>query len=170
MAQTAIRRPLHNIADGLRCHPERSEWVTVLSLLGILRCAQNDIDEVTGSCANVCIRGVGPTGKRQRAAAALISRASTVISNGAAVIARGAAVILIDLYRAILSPMLTGTIGPACRFEPSCSAYAREAITRHGVMVGGRLTLRRLARCRPAGGWGHDPVPHERPQSITSGA
>lgn len=97
-------------------------------------------------------------------------RASALIFRGAAVISRGAAVTLIDVYRAILSPILTATMGPACRFEPSCSAYAREAIARHGMIVGGRMALGRLMRCRPAGGWGHDPVPHERPRSITFGA
>jgi uncharacterized protein len=75
---------------------------------------------------------------------------------------RGAAIILIDLYRAILSPLLLAAMGPSCRFEPTCSAYAREAIARHGVVAGGRMTVNRLARCRPAGGWGHDPVPHQR--------
>ena len=78
--------------------------------------------------------------------------------------ARGAAIILIDLYRAILSPLLTAAMGPACRFEPTCSAYAREAIARYGIVAGGRMALCRLARCRPAGGWGHDPVPQERPR------
>jgi uncharacterized protein len=97
------------------------------------------------------------------AAAATISRATSVISPRAAAISRGAAVILIDVYRAFLSPLFTGTMGPACRFEPSCSAYAREAIIRHGVKAGGRMTVGRLARCRPAGGWGRDPVPQERP-------
>jgi putative membrane protein insertion efficiency factor len=84
-------------------------------------------------------------------------------AKGAAIaFARGSAVILIDLYRAVLSPLITSSIGPACRFEPSCSAYAREAIRRYGIFAGGRLAMRRLARCRPAGGWGHDPVPQDR--------
>jgi uncharacterized protein len=84
--------------------------------------------------------------------------------------ARGAVIIIIDLYRAILSPILTAAIGPACRFEPTCSVYAREAIARHGIVAGGRMTARRLVRCRPAGGWGHDPVPHERPRRLKFGA
>jgi uncharacterized protein len=46
-----------------------------------------------------------------------------------------------------------------CRFVPSCSAYAVEAIETHGVFGGGLLTVRRLGRCRPAGGRGFDPVP-----------
>jgi len=76
--------------------------------------------------------------------------------------ARRSTIILIDLYRMIVSPLLTNGFGPACRFEPTCSAYAREAIARHGVFTGGRMTLRRLAQCRPGGGWGDDPVPRER--------
>jgi putative membrane protein insertion efficiency factor len=61
----------------------------------------------------------------------------------------------IRLYRASLSPML----GPSCRYQPSCSSYALEAIERHGAWRGLGLALRRILRCHPfhAGGW--DPVP-----------
>jgi hypothetical protein len=48
---------------------------------------------------------------------------------------------------------------PRCRFHPSCSAYAIEALERHGAGRGSWLTLRRLARCQPFGGFGVDPVP-----------
>lgn len=61
----------------------------------------------------------------------------------------------IHAYRLAISPLL----GPACRFAPSCSAYALEAIAVHGVLRGGRLAARRLLRCHPWGGHGHDPVP-----------
>lgn len=61
----------------------------------------------------------------------------------------------IFLYQASLSLWL----GPVCRFEPSCSHYAREAFRLHGFHKGGMMALRRLARCRPGGGFGHDPVP-----------
>ena len=91
-----------------------------------------------------------------------VAIAGTTVGTLATRAARGAAIILINLYRTIVSPLLTGAMGPACRFEPTCSAYAREAIARHGIVAGGRLTLRRLVRCRPAGGWGDDPVPQER--------
>ncbi len=48
---------------------------------------------------------------------------------------------------------------PSCRFQPSCSAYAIEALRRYGAMKGGWLAAKRIARCRPWGGHGHDPVP-----------
>ena len=64
-------------------------------------------------------------------------------------------VALIRLYRIALSPL----IGPACRFEPSCSSYAIEAIARRGVIRGGWLAARRIGRCHPWGGFGYDPVP-----------
>ncbi len=60
-------------------------------------------------------------------------------------------------YRYALSPVLPG----ACRFDPSCSAYALDAVSRFGAWKGGWLALRRLGRCHPWGGWGHDPVPLE---------
>ena len=60
-------------------------------------------------------------------------------------------------YRHALSPVLPQT----CRFQPSCSQYALEAVSRFGARKGGWLTLKRLARCHPWGGWGYDPVPPE---------
>lgn len=59
------------------------------------------------------------------------------------------------VYRYTLSPWL----GPRCRFLPSCSAYALEAVQRHGAWRGGWLAVKRLCRCHPWGGSGHDPVP-----------
>jgi|ERR1700722_2129818 putative membrane protein insertion efficiency factor len=66
---------------------------------------------------------------------------------------------VLRIYRKILSPMIMGLYGPACRFEPSCSEYASQAIGTHGVMRGFAMAARRLARCHPLGGHGHDPVP-----------
>ena len=58
-------------------------------------------------------------------------------------------------YRLLLSPW----IGKNCRYEPTCSAYALEALDRHGALKGGWLALRRIGRCHPWGGMGYDPVP-----------
>lgn len=65
------------------------------------------------------------------------------------------ALALVWAYRATLKPLLPA----ACRFEPSCSTYALEAVRRHGAWKGLGLALRRILRCRPFGGGGHDPVP-----------
>ena len=70
--------------------------------------------------------------------------------------------LLLRLYRAVISPVLTGIFGPmgfGCRFTPTCSVYAIEAIRHHGALRGFVLTLHRLGRCHPWGGCGHDPVP-----------
>ena len=61
----------------------------------------------------------------------------------------------VRLYRLCLSPWL----GSACRFEPTCSAYALQALDRHGAAGGSLLTAARLARCHPWCAGGHDPVP-----------
>ena len=61
----------------------------------------------------------------------------------------------IAAYQRFLSPLL----GANCRFYPSCSSYAREAISRYGFLRGGWLTLCRLARCQPLSRGGYDPVP-----------
>jgi putative membrane protein insertion efficiency factor len=66
-----------------------------------------------------------------------------------------ALVALIGGYRRWISPVL----GPRCRFAPSCSAYAAEAITTHGALRGGWLALRRIGRCHPFNPGGLDPVP-----------
>jgi uncharacterized protein len=49
-----------------------------------------------------------------------------------------------------------------CRFDPSCSMYAMDALRVHGAVRGSLLALRRLARCHPWGGWGYDPVPEKK--------
>jgi len=70
------------------------------------------------------------------------------------------------LYQLTLSYWL----GRHCRFEPSCSRYAQEAVMRHGLAKGGLLALRRVARCGPFGGSGFDPVPevgYDKPVTTT---
>jgi len=69
------------------------------------------------------------------------------------------ALMMLRLYRTILSPMILGIYGPACRFEPTCSEYAHQAIARYGLMRGIVMAARRLARCHPLGGHGYDPIP-----------
>ena len=67
---------------------------------------------------------------------------------------------LIRLYQLTLSPLLAAlSPGPICRFDPSCSKYAMEAVKRHGALRGSWLAAMRLGRCHPWGGHGHDPVP-----------
>jgi putative membrane protein insertion efficiency factor len=72
---------------------------------------------------------------------------------------------LVRLYRWTLSPLLAAAFGPltGCRFQPTCSVYALEAIRLHGAGRGSWLTLRRLARCHPWGACGDDPVPKREP-------
>jgi uncharacterized protein len=66
-----------------------------------------------------------------------------------------AAVRTLDFYKRRISPLLP----PACRFEPTCSVYAREAIARHGLVRGAALSVGRLLRCHPFHKGGFDPVP-----------
>ena len=60
-------------------------------------------------------------------------------------------------YRLFLSPW----IGRSCRYQPTCSAYALEALEKHGAIKGGWLALCRIGRCHPLGGDGYDPVPDD---------
>ncbi|VAV89834.1 Membrane protein insertion efficiency factor YidD [hydrothermal vent metagenome] len=64
---------------------------------------------------------------------------------------------LITVYRYTLSPLL----GKNCRYLPTCSEYAAEAIDRFGAFKGGLLAIRRIGRCHPWGGHGFDPVPEK---------
>ena len=68
---------------------------------------------------------------------------------------KGAALLTIRFYQRALSPYVRGQ----CRYLPSCSEFAFGAIERHGLLRGGWLTLHRLGRCHPWGGYGYDPVP-----------
>ncbi|MCB1884867.1 MAG: membrane protein insertion efficiency factor YidD [Geminicoccaceae bacterium] len=66
---------------------------------------------------------------------------------------------LVRLYRVLLSPVLP----PRCRYLPTCSEYALDALERHGAAKGGSLAFRRFCRCHPWGGSGYDPVPPSQP-------
>ncbi|WP_240002529.1 membrane protein insertion efficiency factor YidD [Oleisolibacter albus] len=72
---------------------------------------------------------------------------------------------LVLLYRWFISPLL----GPRCRFAPTCSEYALEALARHGALRGSWLSLRRILRCHPWGGSGWDPVPPPDRQGAAQG-
>ena len=61
----------------------------------------------------------------------------------------------VRFYRLAISPLL----GSNCRFQPTCSAYAIEALAKHGALCGTWLAVKRIIRCHPAGGAGYDPVP-----------
>jgi putative membrane protein insertion efficiency factor len=71
------------------------------------------------------------------------------------------ALAVLRAYKLLLSPLFAGS----CRFLPSCSDYAAEAIARHGVVYGSWLGAARLARCHPLGSSGVDPVPAPRPRA-----
>ena len=71
-------------------------------------------------------------------------------------------ILLIRVYQVVLSPF----VGGACRFQPSCSAYAVEAITTHGAWRGSILAAGRLSRCHPFGRAGFDPVPAPRSSNL----
>ena len=93
-----------------------------------------------------CPTGLPPSQARSRA-----RRAARFLVNLPALLAFW----LITAYRMLVSPLLP----PACRFEPTCSAYAAEAVRRHGLWKGVWLGARRLLRCHPGHPGGLDPVP-----------
>jgi len=70
------------------------------------------------------------------------------------------ALAVLRLYKILISPFFAGS----CRFVPSCSDYARDAVVEHGVLQGSWLAFRRLSRCHPLGSSGLDPVPRRVPR------
>ncbi|WP_028239340.1 membrane protein insertion efficiency factor YidD [Stutzerimonas azotifigens] len=72
--------------------------------------------------------------------------------------------LMVRAHQYLISPLL----GPRCRFHPSCSQYALEALDRHGLWRGSSLTLRRLLRCHPWHAGGYDPVPPRRDEHSPS--
>ena len=73
---------------------------------------------------------------------------------GPSILAR-LAILLVRFYQLFISPLL----GQNCRYQPTCSAYALEAITHFGAIKGGWLAIKRFGKCHPWGGFGYDPVP-----------
>ena len=69
---------------------------------------------------------------------------------------------MIKIYSLLISPWL----GSNCRYAPSCSQYAEQAVERHGAMRGSWLAIKRIARCHPWGGEGYDPVPGQDKEKV----
>jgi putative membrane protein insertion efficiency factor len=92
--------------------------------------------------------------------------------SGAARLPSVAIVALINLYQRIASPILPAVFGPACgcRFSPTCSHYAAQAVRTHGTITGGGLAIRRLLKCTPLHPGGFDPVPGARARIARIGA
>lgn len=74
-------------------------------------------------------------------------------------------ILLIRLYQLLVSPLL----GPRCRYYPTCSTYAQQALRQHGLGYGSLLTARRIIRCHPGCEGGHDPVPPADGQHLSNG-
>jgi putative membrane protein insertion efficiency factor len=74
-------------------------------------------------------------------------------------------ILAIKIYQLTLSPFL----GRQCRYDPTCSVYAEQALRRFGVFTGGWLAVKRLGRCHPWGGTGYDPVPEQDEIRVTRG-
>jgi putative membrane protein insertion efficiency factor len=77
----------------------------------------------------------------------------------------------IRAYQLTISPAQTFLFGPAggCRFTPTCSQYAMDAVHAHGALAGGALAAKRICRCHPWGDCGHDPVPESGKRKAESG-
>ncbi|MCZ2471659.1 membrane protein insertion efficiency factor YidD [Aquirufa ecclesiirivi] len=65
--------------------------------------------------------------------------------------------LLLRLYQGMISPFLPN----ACRYTPTCSEYAKQALIKHGIWKGSKLAAKRISRCHPWGGSGYDPVPED---------
>lgn len=101
---------------------------------------------------------LGAGGRAAGAAAAL--RETRAVGAAARSLGAWALLFLLRLYMMLLAPF----VGGACKFYPSCSNYAYEAVARHGARRGSMLALKRLLRCRPFTQGGVDPVPEELPE------
>jgi|SRR5215469_7889021 len=108
----------------------------------------------------------------ERRSAAAIASGSLILTSAFPVMnpVQHILILLVRLYRVTLSPAKTFLFGPAarCRFEPSCSQYAIQALKSHGALAGGWLAAKRVCRCHPWGKCGEDPVPMPKVQSPQS--
>ena len=86
-----------------------------------------------------------------------------VVGRGALDVPQWLLILAIRAYQLTLSPALTFLFGGSagCRFKPTCSAYALDALREHGAVGGAVLAAKRVCRCHPWGGCGHDPVPEQ---------
>lgn len=80
-------------------------------------------------------------------------------------------VAMVRIYRWVLSPLKSAIFGPfaRCRYQPSCSEYALQALLEHGAIRGTWLALKRIGRCHPFAGHGYDPVPPARKRGPKAG-
>lgn len=99
----------------------------------------------------------------KRKAKPLVAFSSTVAFSSAVAIPGAIARLLIKIYQWVISPLL----GPSCRFYPSCSNYALEAIDRHGFIHGGILSAKRICKCHPGHPGGIDEVPPVKHSSVS---
>lgn len=67
--------------------------------------------------------------------------------------------LLLSAYKRFISPFLVALFGAGCRFRPACSDYTKEAVEKYGVILGIKLSVKRIARCHPGSIGGFDPVP-----------
>jgi uncharacterized protein len=159
------RRPASGAAVGSERPDLDAPWVRGIEARGQRGSAQSSEAAVAGDRAvewaegRIRPRGVGAAGGGDRRLPSPEGRDSAAVATRSPYRRRGISARLlltaIRVYQWLVSPRL----GNVCRYEPSCSHYAYEAIERHGALKGAGLSLRRLGRCRPFSGRGYDPVP-----------
>jgi putative membrane protein insertion efficiency factor len=84
---------------------------------------------------------------------------------------RAVALCVLRVYKLVVSPILHTLAGPfgGCRFHPTCSVYAAEAVRQHGILRGSIISVHRICRCHPWGECGEDPVPARLPGTLQKG-
>lgn len=102
-----------------------------------------------------CLRSTGPSDYLERVSTEHLLPAPNPAPRS---LSAGLAVLLLRLYQRLLSPLLSALPGAGCRFYPSCSEYAAQAVSRYGLLRGGARAARRLCRCHPFHPGGFDPL------------